>query len=748
MRSRVSVGFLIIAAIAAFTIHLQPVRGQQREHAAAAENEKAGATSDPAPPPPPMPPTRAIAAPVTTVEVNARAEMISAGLPVAQYASQEQILASAGTWGDFSRYLQVLPGVVWTSDYTNEIRVRGGDPNENLFVLDGIEVPNLNHLALEGTTGGFASMVDTTVVDDVEMNSGNYDLGLSRRLSSLVNIQTIDGINKPAMRQLDFGITGGGATFQFALAHNASLLASAHRSVLDLATSDIGLNGVPVYTNGIGELDWRIGNNDHVSFMNLSGADSIEMTPQPCDAGVTSQVNTTYGGSRSTSGFVWQHTSAARSSSTLTASYSSQNQDIDQVWIESPNAYLRISNCTVPDILVYLERTRDAVGTVNYKYVTEKRGWTYSSGAMARLLGLNYRVAQPFGAPSMFSSDPSWTDSTSFQRAPKTGQGAIFLEVNGNVSSRWMARGGVREETFALDGARFLNAQVDLAFRASEHQALHWSLERSGQLPPAINILSYPQNNRLGLIEAVQLAVGGELLRNDHADLSVEAYRKQYSNEPLSTEYPSLMSANMIDTLGQQFVWLPLRTGGTGVSKGLELTFRGSRGQRFRVLSDLTWAHTEFAAGDRIMRPGNFDVRITSNEMVTVALPWRFELSARNSFATARPYTPFNIPLSEEQHRGIYDLTRVNAARGPNYNRLDPDLIRSFRVGKGRADIHLGVENVLNRSNFLGFAWMDGCRPKPNQTKCNSNPLVIPGVPETMLSQMGRFPSAWVHYRF
>ena len=44
-----------------------------------------------------------------------------------------------------------MPGVVWNNDITNEMMVRGGSPEENLYVVDGIEVPNINHIAVEGT---------------------------------------------------------------------------------------------------------------------------------------------------------------------------------------------------------------------------------------------------------------------------------------------------------------------------------------------------------------------------------------------------------------------------------------------------------------------------------------------------------------------------------------------------------------------------------------------------------------------
>jgi hypothetical protein len=105
----------------------------------------------------------------TTLQVVADAPGMLDALTPATNVTQVEILSSAGTYGDFSRYLQVMPGVVWVSDLSNDVLVRGGHPTENLFVVDGIEVPNINHFSLSGSTGGFTSMIDSTAVGSMNM---------------------------------------------------------------------------------------------------------------------------------------------------------------------------------------------------------------------------------------------------------------------------------------------------------------------------------------------------------------------------------------------------------------------------------------------------------------------------------------------------------------------------------------------------------------------------------------------------
>lgn len=720
------------------------IRGQQLPYQRSSIVEDALNTAVPsiAPPPPPMP----VGTVTTTVKVDARLDLIRDGLSVPHHVLQSEVLSSAGTWGDFTRYLQLLPGVVWTNDFSNEILVRGGNSDENLYVVDGIEVPNINHFALAGSTGGFASMVDTSVVESVDMKPGIYDPAYSRRLSSMVDIHTLTESGRASVHEMEAGISGAGGLIQRPLPNGGSVLLSAHRSVLNYMTSDIGVNGVPIYTNGFAKADWAPDSKDQLSLLDISGADSIDMNPQPCDPGVTWPIRTQYGGLRSTDGLNWQRFPSSRSSSAFTFSYSFQNQDIGQQWQTAKPG----GNClhSIKETPVYTERTHDGIGTTTYRYAVDRKGWVYSMGATARLVNLNYVVAQPLGGPSPFSADPAWTDSDQFSHHFSTGEFAGFLEANGHLGNRWTAVAAIREEHFGLTGSKFLSSQGSLAFRISQRQTFNVSVGRSAQLPPTINILSYAQNRGLALMQADQISGAAELWHGDRMRVSVESYLKRYTHEPVSTEYPSLMLANMVDTLGQQFIWLPLRSGGYGRSEGVELTVRAHTPSRISLLTTASYSRTRYAAADGVMRPGNFDFPLVLNAIGNIRIPWRLEVSVRNSFASGRPYTPFNIALSEKQSRGIYDLSRINGMRAPAYNRLDSDINRDFHLAKGVMNVHAGVENAFDRQNFLGYVWMDSCHPHPTDTKCGKIPMVVPGVPVTQINQMGVFPSAWVHYRF
>jgi hypothetical protein len=71
-----------------------------------------------------------------------------------QLLNSEDIRRAPGVQEDVIRAVALLPGVNVTSAGRNDLIVRGGAPFENLFVVDNIEVPNINHFGSQGSTGG------------------------------------------------------------------------------------------------------------------------------------------------------------------------------------------------------------------------------------------------------------------------------------------------------------------------------------------------------------------------------------------------------------------------------------------------------------------------------------------------------------------------------------------------------------------------------------------------------------------
>ena len=83
--------------------------------------------------------------------------------------SATEIYRNPGGNRDISKVIQSLPGVASTVSFRNDIIIRGGAPNENRFYLDGIEVPNINHFATQGSSGGPVGMINVNFIREVDL---------------------------------------------------------------------------------------------------------------------------------------------------------------------------------------------------------------------------------------------------------------------------------------------------------------------------------------------------------------------------------------------------------------------------------------------------------------------------------------------------------------------------------------------------------------------------------------------------
>ena len=71
--------------------------------------------------------------------------------------------------------------------------VRGGGPAENKFYMDGIEIPNINHFATQGATGGPVSIVNADLVREISFYTGAFPADRAGALSSVLDFRLRDG---------------------------------------------------------------------------------------------------------------------------------------------------------------------------------------------------------------------------------------------------------------------------------------------------------------------------------------------------------------------------------------------------------------------------------------------------------------------------------------------------------------------------------------------------------------------------
>ncbi len=193
----------------------------------------------------------------------------------------KEIETSAGTFGDPSRFMQMLPGIVSDNDKFNDFIVRGGNSQETLFIVDNIEMPSINQLALSNTTGGFVSMIDNKAIQQMTLHTDTYDSKYDQRLSAVVEISTTKDERTVPHAEVELGMAGAGGSIGRPWGTDGSVFLSGRQSILHLLTNDIGMNGVPIYNNSLFRADKRIDDRNKLWGLSVTGVDSISIHPNP-----------------------------------------------------------------------------------------------------------------------------------------------------------------------------------------------------------------------------------------------------------------------------------------------------------------------------------------------------------------------------------------------------------------------------------------------------------------------------------
>jgi len=190
--------------------------------------------------------------------------------------SYEEIRRAPGSAGDVSRILMTLPSIAKVNDQSNNLIVRGGNPIENTFYIDNIEIPNINHFPHQGASGGPIGLLNVDFIQDVTFYSGGFSSIYGDKLSSIMDITFREGNRSEFDGQLDLNFSGFGGVAEGPLFKNkGSWLFSARRSYLDFVVDvfDVGSAVAPTYGDIQGKLTYDINANNKLILLGVFADD-------------------------------------------------------------------------------------------------------------------------------------------------------------------------------------------------------------------------------------------------------------------------------------------------------------------------------------------------------------------------------------------------------------------------------------------------------------------------------------------
>ena len=645
---------------------------------------------------------------VTAPAFDTPAEVKNSGFLV----RPREILKSAAALQDVSRYVQGVPGVViGTNDFRNDIIVRGGSPLENLFIVDNVEIPNINAFANFASAGGTVSLLDAQLLQDVTFLTGGYPAPYVNRTSSVLQVTQREGDRKEFRGWLTLGFAGAGAIFEGPInGGRGSWVVSARRSFLDVFTDDVGFGGVPVNYSFNAKVVYDVTPSDRIWVVNIAGVDEIRLglTDSTDLEEEIANFDIRYDGWRSATGFNWQRILGSRGVGLLGVTHSEGKvgqQVKDLVALGVPPPGVPTGDLIAQSPIVYFEDSREGETTVKYDLTLHVPFFdTVQAGGTVKTFRIDYRAESPYGNDTPYSPvagiDPFFLD-TQF----RSYQSGAYLQASKQVASRVNVTLGGRFDHYAiLSKARF-SPRAGVAVRLNDAWSWNSSVGSYYQQPAFLFVSAFPQNAALVPWRADHYVTGLAWSSGAGLRATAEVYRKNYSRYPVASDLPSLSLANIGDTFDVREILFPLTSTGRGYSEGVEFFIEKRLSSKLYGQANLSMSRTRHAGLDSVLRPGSFDYPFVFNLLGGYRLSPVWELSARVSFLSGRPFTPYDEVVSTAQRRGVYDLARVNAERAPDYARVDIRVDRTFTVGGQPLNLFVGVQNVTNRRNFASYNW-------------------------------------------
>lgn len=651
---------------------------------------------------------------------------------------RQEISKSAGTLQDVARYVQTLPGVViGSNDFRNDIIVRGGSPLENLFVVDNIEIPNINAFANFASAGGTVSLLDAELIQDVTFLTGGYPAPYINRTSSVLQIAQREGDRERFRGRATLGFAGGGTILEGPINKGkGSWIVSARRSFLDFFTDDVGFGGVPVLYTFNAKAQYDLTPRDRIWAISVSGTDNIRLgandKPEQEDEEVNN-LDIRYDGWRTANGFNWQRLMGDRAVGLLGITHSeakvgSTVRDLVRNGPKPPGVPAADLIGRAP--IVFLDDSREGESTIKYDLNAYAPMFDkIQVGGSYKIFRIRYNTASPFGNNSPYSPVPD-VNPFSLRRNFLAYQSGAYFQNTRNLGKRLNLTWGGRVDHYDFIGRARFSPRAGLGYRITDKLSWRASYGTYYQQPFFLFIAAFPQNAGVTPFRADHVVTGFSYVASPTLRFTVEGYWKSYKDYPVSSQFPALSLANVGDTFAVRDILFPLTSAGRGRVRGIEFFAEKKFSGKWFGQANLAFLRSRQAGLDGILRASTYDYPIVANAVGGYRLNAKWEFSVRANWLGGRPYTPFNEAASRAQRRGIFDLAQVNALRLPDYARLDVRFDRTFTFRDKPLLVFIGAQNITNRKNIAGIGW-----------NRNSNTVQFG-------EQLGLFPLIGLDWRF
>ncbi len=608
--------------------------------------------------------------------------------------SFEEVRRTPGAQEDVLQALATTPGIATTSGGRNDLFVRGGAAYENLFVVDGLEVPNINHFGTQGGTGGPLSLINIRFIESAALSAGGFGVKYGDRLSSATTLTLREGNRERMAGELNVAASQFGALLEGPIGENASFFVNVRRSYLDLLFKALKQSFIPTYTDATAKATWRPSAHDVFSVLAVGAIDEISLDSDSADGRLKNSKLLAPSQDQYFAGLTWKRLFAS-GVVTTTLGRTWSRYRTEQFDTLAPPAPIFTLKSTEGENALRVDVTWQATPTL-----------TIDAGNQAKTSDeLRYDIRLPGFARTDAAGTPQpLRVDTSFSAF----RNASYVQAAWQATSALRLTAGLHADYYQfLRGATRLAPRASATYALDDVTTLSASVGRYYQAPSFIWLVGDPQNTQqLDPLRADQVVLGLQRLVGEEWRVQVEGYGKRYAAYPARVFRPNavLQPAGFGDaTTDIPFGLEPLLSGGSGRVYGVEALVQKKMGASPTYgLASVTWSTTSFTSLTGPSTRGAFDTPLIVNLVGGWRPNVRWEFSGRVRTSVGLPYTPF---VTTGPNAGTLDFAQLNAERLPGFFSLDLRADRRWTIGKTQLIAFLDISNANLTVNTSAYRW-------------------------------------------
>jgi hypothetical protein len=632
---------------------------------------------------------------------------------------------------DVSKVIAALPGVASRATFRNDIIIRGGSPGENKFYLDGIEVPNINHFATQGSSGGPVGLLNVNFIREVDFYSGAFPSNRANGLSSVISFKQKDGNKDGLITNFALGSSDAALTLDGPIGKKVDFIFSARRSYLQFLFAALKLPILPTYNDFQYKVNVKLNDKNKISFIGLGAIDDFRLNTTVND-NITDTVQREY------NNFILGNLPLQKQwNYTVGLNYSHISKNSVQTVVLSRNMLNNRSSRYKDFIEIDANKLQDytsfeAENKLRLEHTYLKNGWKWNAG-------LGYEYARYYNSTFNEITVQGNPFTVDFESDLFLSKVALFSQLSkGFIKERLNLSFGIRTDvsnysTEMMNPLDQLSPSLSVNFRVTPSFALNANVARYHQLP-AYTILGFRdisgtlvnKANNLSYIQADHLVFGAEYLTKFNSRFTLEGFFKKYDKYPFSLK-DSLSLANVgsdFGIVGNEAV----SSTSTGRTYGAEFLYQQKLIKGFYAILAYTFVVSEFRDKNNVFVPTAWD----SKNIVSLTGGKRFkkgwEIGFRWLFSGGSPYTPYEVETSRLIQNwdingfGLLDYNLLNTQREESFHQLNVRVDKKIFLNKMNLNFYLDIQNAYAHKTTLAPILLV-------ETDINGTPVVDPNDP-------------------